>query len=135
METSDYASGGTFGPTADTDESAESHTRGAAKASQPLPAGEGHAADGHGRLHPHDPKGVDVAMDVHTPEQRSRNMSAIRGKDTKPEMAVRCIVHALGYRYRLHRRDLPGAPDLVFPRLQKIINVHGCFWHMHKCRY
>lgn len=62
-------------------------------------------------------------------------MSAIRSKDTKPEMAVRCIVHALGYRYRLHRRDLPGAPDLVFPRLLKIINVHGCFWHMHTCRY
>jgi len=74
-------------------------------------------------------------MDVHTPEQRSRNMSAIRGKDTKPEMVVRGIVHALGYRYRLHRRDLPGVPDLVFPRLQKIINVHGCFWHMHTCRY
>jgi DNA mismatch endonuclease (patch repair protein) len=74
-------------------------------------------------------------MDVHSREQRSRNMSAIRGKDTKPEMVVRCIVHGLGYRYRLHRRDLPGAPDLVFPRLHKIINVHGCFWHMHKCRY
>jgi DNA mismatch endonuclease (patch repair protein) len=74
-------------------------------------------------------------MDVHTPEQRSRNMAAIRGKDTKPEMVVRCIVHALGYRYRLHRRDLPGVPDLVFPKLQKIINVHGCFWHMHACRY
>ena len=74
-------------------------------------------------------------MDVHTPEQRSRNMSAIRGKDTKPEMVVRRIVHALGYRYRLHRRGLPGVPDLVFPKLQKIINVHGCFWHMHSCRY
>jgi len=74
-------------------------------------------------------------MDVHSREQRSRNMSAIRGKDTKPEMIVRCIVHRLGYRYRLHRRDLPGTPDLVFPRLHKIINVHGCFWHMHKCRY
>jgi DNA mismatch endonuclease (patch repair protein) len=74
-------------------------------------------------------------MDVHTPEQRSRNMSAIRGKDTKPEMIVRCLVHRMGYRYRLHRRDLPGAPDLVFRRLRKIINVHGCFWHMHTCRY
>jgi DNA mismatch endonuclease (patch repair protein) len=73
--------------------------------------------------------------DVHTREQRSRNMSAIRGKDTKPEMAVRSIVHQLGYRYRLHRRDLPGAPDLVFARLHKVINVHGCFWHMHACRY
>jgi len=62
-------------------------------------------------------------------------MSAIRGKDTRPEMVVRGIVHGLGYRYRLHRRDLPGAPDLVFPKLHKIINVHGCFWHMHTCRY
>jgi DNA mismatch endonuclease (patch repair protein) len=74
-------------------------------------------------------------MDVHTPQQRSRNMSAIRGKNTKPEMIVRSAVHALGYRYRLHRKDLPGAPDLVFPKLRKIINVHGCFWHMHSCRY
>ena len=62
-------------------------------------------------------------------------MSAIRGKDTKPEMVVRSITHALGYRYRLHRRDLPGVPDMVFPKLRKVINVHGCFWHMHKCRY
>ncbi len=73
--------------------------------------------------------------DVHTREQRSRNMSAIRGKDTKPEMAVRSLVHQLGYRYRLHRGDLPGSPDLVLVRLRKIINVHGCFWHMHNCRY
>jgi DNA mismatch endonuclease, patch repair protein len=74
-------------------------------------------------------------VDVHSPEQRSRNMSAIRGKDTKPEMIVRSVSHALGFRYRLHRRDLPGVPDLVFPRLRKIVNVHGCFWHMHSCRY
>jgi len=74
-------------------------------------------------------------MDVHTREQRSRNMSAIRGRDTKPEMIVRQIAHRLGYRFRLHRRDLPGTPDLVFPRQQKIINVHGCFWHMHSCRW
>jgi len=74
-------------------------------------------------------------MDVHSREQRSRNMSAIRGKDTKPEMVVRGIVHGLGYRYRLHRRDLPGAPDLVFPKTHRVINVHGCFWHMHNCRY
>jgi DNA mismatch endonuclease (patch repair protein) len=74
-------------------------------------------------------------MDVHTREQRSRNMAAIRGKDTKPEMIVRRIVHALGYRFRLHRRDLPGAPDLVFPRRKKIILVHGCYWHMHTCRW
>lgn len=74
-------------------------------------------------------------MDVHTREQRSRNMSAIRGRDTKPEMVVRRLVHRLGYRFRLHCRDLPGAPDLVFPRLKKIINIHGCYWHMHACRW
>jgi DNA mismatch endonuclease (patch repair protein) len=73
--------------------------------------------------------------DVHTREQRSRNMSAIRGKDTKPEMIVRRIAHRLGFRFRLHRRDLPGAPDLVFPKLHRIINVHGCYWHMHTCRW
>jgi len=73
--------------------------------------------------------------DVHTREQRSRNMAAIRGKDTKPEMIVRRIAHQLGFRFRLHRRDLPGAPDLVFPRLRRIINVHGCYWHMHDCRW
>lgn len=60
-------------------------------------------------------------------------MAAIRGKDTKPEMVVRRIAHRLGYRFRLHRRDLPGCPDLVFPRLRKIILVHGCYWHMHGC--
>jgi DNA mismatch endonuclease, patch repair protein len=73
--------------------------------------------------------------DVLTPEQRRLNMSRIRGKDTKPEMAVRRLVHGLGFRYRLHDRTLPGSPDLVLPRHQKIIFVHGCFWHMHACRY
>jgi DNA mismatch endonuclease, patch repair protein len=73
--------------------------------------------------------------DVHTPAQRSRNMAAIRSKNTRPEIVVRTITHHLGYRYRLHVRRLPGAPDLVFPRLRKIINVHGCYWHMHKCRF
>ena len=72
--------------------------------------------------------------DVHTQEQRSRNMAAIHSKNTRPEMVVRAIAHRLGYRYRLHVRTLPGAPDLVFPRLRKIINVHGCYWHMHNCR-
>lgn len=72
--------------------------------------------------------------DTFTREQRSRIMSLIRSKDTKPEMVVRRLVHSLGYRYRLHARDLPGTPDLVFPRLRKIINVSGCFWHMHQCR-
>ncbi len=73
--------------------------------------------------------------DVHTPEQRSRNMSAIRGADTKPEMIVRALAHRLGYRFRLHRRDLPGKPDLVFPGRRKVILVHGCFWHLHDCPY
>lgn len=62
---------------------------------------------------------------------RSALMARIRGKDSKPEMTVRRVAHALGFRFRLHRRDLPGTPDLVFPRLQKVIFVHGCFWHRH----
>lgn len=73
--------------------------------------------------------------DVLTKEQRSYNMSRIRAKDTKPEMIVRSMVHRMGYRFRLHRSDLPGKPDLVFPRLRKIIFVHGCYWHVHRCRY
>ena len=73
--------------------------------------------------------------DVHTPEQRSFNMSRIRGRDTKPEMIVRSIVHGLGYRYRLHCRDLPGKPDLVLRKHKKIILIHGCFWHMHHCAF
>lgn len=60
-------------------------------------------------------------------------MSRVRGKDTRPELMVRRLLHGLGYRYRLHRRDLPGTPDLVFPGLRKIILVHGCFWHRHDC--
>lgn len=74
-------------------------------------------------------------VDVHDKEQRSRNMAAIRGRDTKPELIVRSIVHRLGYRFRLHRRDLPGRPDLVLPRHRVVIFVHGCFWHQHDCRY
>lgn len=63
-------------------------------------------------------------------------MSAIRGKDTKPERTVRSIAHRLGYRFRLHARDLPGTPDLVFPRLRTAVFVHGCYWHRHGgCRY
>lgn len=65
---------------------------------------------------------------------RSRIMKAVKGKDTKPEMAVRRLVHSLGYRYRLHRRDLPGCPDLVFGPRRKVIFVHGCFWHGHDCK-
>lgn len=66
-----------------------------------------------------------------SPEKRSENMGKIRSKDTSPEMVVRKLVHSLGYRYRLHRKDLPGKPDLVFSNLKKIIFVHGCFWHQH----
>lgn len=72
-------------------------------------------------------------MDVLTPEQRSRNMSAIRSRNTSPERAVRTLVYALGFRFRLHAADLPGKPDLVFRSLRKVIFVHGCFWHRHDC--
>jgi len=75
-------------------------------------------------------------VDILRPEQRSSLMSRIRGKDTRPELSVRRNVHRLDFRFRLHRRDLPGSPDLVFPRLHKIVFVHGCFWHRHPgCRY
>lgn len=74
-------------------------------------------------------------MDRLTPEHRSWLMSRVRSKDTKPELAVRRLVFAMGFRYRLHRRDLPGKPDLVFPGRRKVIFVHGCFWHGHEdCR-
>ncbi len=73
-------------------------------------------------------------MERFTAQQRSKLMSRVRGKNTKPELIVRGIAHQLGYRFRLHRRDLPGTPDLVFPRHKKVILVHGCFWHMHTCR-
>lgn len=73
--------------------------------------------------------------DVHTREQRSRNMAAIRGKNTKPEMRVRSALHAMGYRFRLHKQDLPGRPDIVLPRHRIAIFVNGCFWHCHDCRF
>lgn len=69
--------------------------------------------------------------DTFTVEKRSSLMRAIKSKDTKPEMVVRSLVHRLGYRFRLHRRALPGCPDLVFVRQHKVIFVHGCFWHGH----
>ena len=72
-------------------------------------------------------------MDDLTPEQRRYTMSRVRAKDTGPEMKVRRLTHRLGFRFRLHRRDLPGAPDLVFPARRKVIFVHGCFWHGHEC--
>jgi len=69
------------------------------------------------------------------PEARRKVMRAIKSKNTKPEMAVRRLVHGMGYRYRLHRKDLPGKPDLTFGPRNKAIFVHGCFWHQHPgCR-
>ena len=70
-------------------------------------------------------------MDTLTTAERSARMALIRSTNTKPEIAVRRITHSLGFRFRLHRRDLPGAPDLVFPRLKCVVFVHGCFWHRH----
>jgi DNA mismatch endonuclease, patch repair protein len=72
-------------------------------------------------------------VDTLTKAQRSKNMARIGSKDTVPERAVRSLVHSMGYRFRLHRADLPGKPDLVFPARRKVIFVHGCFWHGHKC--
>lgn len=72
-------------------------------------------------------------MDPFSPEQRSAIMRAVRATDTTPERLVRSLAHRLGYRFRLHRRDLPGAPDLVFPKLRAVVFVHGCFWHQHSC--
>ncbi|MFH1139876.1 MAG: very short patch repair endonuclease [Pseudomonadota bacterium] len=66
------------------------------------------------------------------PLSRSRMMARVKGKDTKPEKVVRSILHRMGYRFRLHRKDLPGKPDIVLPRHKKIIFVHGCFWHGHE---
>lgn len=72
-------------------------------------------------------------MDRISPARRSLNMSRIRSKDTGPEMVVRRMVHAMGYRYALHSAALPGRPDLVFASRKKVIFVHGCFWHGHEC--
>lgn len=72
-------------------------------------------------------------VDRLTPDQRRLNMSRVRAKDTRPEMIVRRLLHSLGFRFRLHRRDLPGRPDIVLPHYQAAIFVHGCFWHGHDC--
>lgn len=74
-------------------------------------------------------------MDVHSKEQRSYNMSRIKGKDTKPEMKVRRWLWDNGYRYRIHWKDLAGKPDIVFPGKKKAVFVHGCFWHKHDCKF
>lgn len=72
-------------------------------------------------------------MDTRTEEQRRRIMQAVKSRDTGPEMLVRRLLHSMGYRYRLHRRDLPGTPDIAFISRRKAIFVHGCFWHGHGC--
>ena len=74
-----------------------------------------------------------MCADTVTPKVRSRMMAGIRSKDTKPEMAVRSALHCLGFRFRLHRSNLPGKPDLVFPKYRAVILIHGCFWHGHNC--
>ena len=71
--------------------------------------------------------------DVHDEATRSRNMAAIRAGNTKPELYVRSALHALGVRFRLHRKDLPGKPDIVLPRYRAVVFVNGCFWHRHDC--
>ncbi len=71
-------------------------------------------------------------VDRLSPERRSALMARVKSTNTKPELVVRSIAHRLGYRFRLHKRDLPGTPDLVFPRLRVAIFVHGCFWHRHE---
>lgn len=71
-------------------------------------------------------------MDVFSKEKRSLIMSRIGGKNTKPELIVRSLLHRMGYRFRLHRKDLPGQPDITLPRHNKVIFVHGCFWHGHE---
>ena len=74
-------------------------------------------------------------VDVFTPQKRSAVMSRIQGKHTKPELVVRRLLHGMGYRFRLHRRDLPGTPDILLPGRRTAIFVHGCFWHSHEgCR-
>src|ERR1700728_3053068 len=79
--------------------------------------------------------GVNIAAADGVDPRRSALMARVRSKDSKPELVVRKLAHRLGYRFRLHRKDLPGTPDLIFPRLRKVILVHRCFWHQHKgCR-
>ncbi|MER9723703.1 MULTISPECIES: very short patch repair endonuclease [unclassified Mesorhizobium] len=71
-------------------------------------------------------------MDIMSPAERSARMSLIRSTNTKPELRVRQLLYQLGYRYRLHRQDIPGRPDIVFPGRRKVVFVHGCFWHNHE---
>lgn len=74
-------------------------------------------------------------MDIWIKEKRSHVMSRIKSKNTKPEITIRSLLHRMGIRFRLHRRDLPGCPDIVLPKYNSVIFVHGCFWHLHQgCR-
>jgi len=82
---------------------------------------------------PHSSDCLSFTVDILTPERRSELMGRIRGKDTGPELRVRRFAHGMGYRFRLHRRDLPGSPDVVFPSRKAAIFIHGCFWHRHTC--
>lgn len=76
---------------------------------------------------------MNARTDVFSPEKRSEVMRAVKGADTKPEVALRKALHRLGLRYRLHAKDLPGRPDLALPRWRAVVFVHGCFWHGHDC--
>jgi DNA mismatch endonuclease (patch repair protein) len=72
-------------------------------------------------------------MDKITPEQRSLNMARVKSRNTALEIQIRSLVHKLGYRFRLHRKDLPGTPDLIFPKRRSAVFINGCFWHGHNC--
>jgi DNA mismatch endonuclease (patch repair protein) len=75
-------------------------------------------------------------MDTLSKSRRSWNMSRIRGKDTRPELFVRSLLHSLGYRFRLNRKDIPGKPDITLPKYRTVIFIHGCFWHRHEgCQF
>lgn len=74
---------------------------------------------------------IAFVSDIYTPEKRSAVMARVRGSNTKPEVRVRSLLHRLGYRFRLHRKDLPGRPDIVLPKHRAVVFVHGCFWHRH----
>jgi DNA mismatch endonuclease (patch repair protein) len=78
--------------------------------------------------------GHQLMVDTLTRDRRSWLMSQVRQKNTRPEMVVRRLLHSMGRRYRLHRKDLPGRPDLVFPKSKRVIFVHGCYWHRHDCK-
>ena len=75
-----------------------------------------------------------MTTDVFDAQTRSRVMRAVKGKNTRPEQRVRSLLHSLGYRFRLHRKDLPGSPDIVLPGRRAVVFVHGCFWHGHDCK-